>query len=209
MVILEIYEGTKKCCAACFNRLNRKIAQVADGNALAASSIKNENENSNSSSPAAGSGGSGTPWNDDEIEIVKASLRSSGRNWAVMSQKLNGSKSGEQCKKFFYSKRKVLQLDKIVLDFKRVRNPQALFIVQSFLTLLLECFRRIKRETSHPLCLPMKSPDPRHPRAKRTRACKTAERRQEAIRRHRGAILILASIMVRVESSSTLESMLF
>ena len=37
-----------------------------------------------------------------------------------MSETLNKSKSPEQCKKFFYSQRKKYQLDKLVLEYKRV-----------------------------------------------------------------------------------------
>ena len=53
-------------------------------------------------------------------EILKSCLRNNGKNWSVMSEMLNKSKSPEQCKKFFYSARKKHQLDKIVLEYKRV-----------------------------------------------------------------------------------------
>ena len=59
-------------------------------------------------------------WREDEIEILKGCLRNNGKNWSVMSEMLNKSKSPEQCKKFFYSARKKHQLDKIVLEYKRV-----------------------------------------------------------------------------------------
>lgn len=59
-------------------------------------------------------------WREDEIEILKSCLRSNGKNWSVMSEALNKSKSPDQCKKFFYSARKKHQLDKIVLEYKRV-----------------------------------------------------------------------------------------
>ena len=59
-------------------------------------------------------------WTDEEIETFKVGLKNSGRNWAVISQKMNGAKTTEQCKKFFYNNRKKYQLDKLVTEFKRV-----------------------------------------------------------------------------------------
>jgi hypothetical protein len=38
-----------------------------------------------------------------------------------MSEKLN-NKTSDQCKKFFYESRKKFQLDKLVLEYKRVRR---------------------------------------------------------------------------------------
>ena len=59
-------------------------------------------------------------WREEEIETLKGCLRSSGKNWSLMSESLNKSISPEQCKKFFYGQRKKYQLDKIVLEYKRV-----------------------------------------------------------------------------------------
>ena len=59
-------------------------------------------------------------WSEEEIEMLRSCLKASGRNWAVISQKLNGAKTTEQCKKFFYNNRKKHQLDKLVTEFKRV-----------------------------------------------------------------------------------------
>ena len=95
----------RKCCSACFTRLTRRIAQLTDGSLAP----KTETETSSSIS-----------WSDEEIETLKNCLKSSGRNWAVISQKLNGAKTPEQCKKFFYNNRKKQQLDKLVTEYKRV-----------------------------------------------------------------------------------------
>ena len=59
-------------------------------------------------------------WSEEEIEMLRSCLKASGRNWAVISQKLHGAKTTEQCKKFFYNNRKKHQLDKLVTEFKRV-----------------------------------------------------------------------------------------
>ena len=110
----KITENTKKCCSACFTRLTRRIAQVTENQ----SSIKTEpqdgqhGQSSGSSSPS-------IAWTEDEIEVFKHCLKSTGRNWAVVSQKVNNSKTPEQCKKFFYNNRKKLQLDKLVTEYKR------------------------------------------------------------------------------------------
>lgn len=45
-----------------------------------------------------------------------------------MSEKLN-NKTSDQCKKFFYENRKKFQLDKLVLEYKRVSLSSALEIV--------------------------------------------------------------------------------
>jgi hypothetical protein len=58
-------------------------------------------------------------WTDDEVEVVKTCLRLSGKNWLLMSDKLS-NKTADQCKKFFYDTRKKFQLDKLVLEYKRV-----------------------------------------------------------------------------------------
>ena len=97
----------RKCCSACFTRLNRRIAQLTDGSSVP----KTETEPTSS-----------IAWTEDEIETLKNCLKNSGRNWAVISQKLNGAKTSEQCKKFFYNNRKKQQLDKIVAEYKRVRK---------------------------------------------------------------------------------------
>jgi hypothetical protein len=58
-------------------------------------------------------------WSEEDMEVIKTCLRNSGRNWAVMSLKLNGAMTPEQSKKFFYNNRKKYQLDKLVVEFKR------------------------------------------------------------------------------------------
>ena len=102
----EIPDGTKKCCSACFTKMTRKIAQLMGGGS-GADLVKSE--------------GPDPLWTDDEVEILKTCLRLTGRNWSQMSEKLN-NKTSDQCKKFFYESRKKFQLDKLVLEYKRVRR---------------------------------------------------------------------------------------
>lgn len=103
----HISDNTKKCCSACFTRLTRKIAQLTDGSPPV---IKTESVEQAVNSVA---------WSEEEIEMLRSCLKASGRNWAVISQKLHGAKTTEQCKKFFYNNRKKHQLDKLVTEFKR------------------------------------------------------------------------------------------
>lgn len=60
------------------------------------------------------------PWADAEIELLRLGLRSHGNNWEKISTTLP-EKTPEQCKKYFYSMRKKLQLDKIVHEYKKVK----------------------------------------------------------------------------------------
>ena len=105
----EIPDGTKKCCSACLTRLSRKITQVTGST---------ENPKSRSEERLE----SVLLWSDEEIETLKMCLRNSGKNWSVLSENLNKSKSPEQCKKFFYNTRKKHQLDKLVLEYKRANQ---------------------------------------------------------------------------------------
>ena len=108
LIVADISDNTKKCCSACFTRLTRKIAQLTDGSPPV---IKTESVEQAVNSVA---------WSEEEIEMLRSCLKASGRNWAVISQKLHGAKTTEQCKKFFYNNRKKHQLDKLVTEFKRV-----------------------------------------------------------------------------------------
>jgi hypothetical protein len=102
----------RKVCTACFTRLNRRIAQLTDGSTGA--NPKTEPETTSAT------------WLEDEIETLKNCLKICGRNWGLISQKLNETKTPEQCKKFFYNNRKKLQLDKLVTEYKRVRYLRVL-----------------------------------------------------------------------------------
>ena len=67
-------------------------------------------------------GGLKAAWADGEVEAMKAELRAHGRNWTALAGKI-GTKSADQCKKFFYENRKKCGLDKIILEYKRVSEP--------------------------------------------------------------------------------------
>ena len=99
------------------------------------SSGANSPASSNAADAAAASGGKAGPadgsdskgdkgglkaaWADGEVEAMKAELRAHGRNWTALAGKI-GSKTADQCKKFFYENRKKCGLDKIILEYKRV-----------------------------------------------------------------------------------------
>jgi Myb-like DNA-binding domain len=108
-----------------YNLDHRRIAQLIGGGSLQ-DLVKSE--------------GPDALWTDDEIEVLKTCLRLSGRNWSLMAEKLS-SKSSDQCKKFFYENRKKFQLDKLVLEYKRVGILEIVFL---FIT---ECSEgRIEKE---------------------------------------------------------------
>ena len=85
-------------------------------------------------------------WSEGEIESFKSALRSHGKNWSAIAEGMTASasekatpvgpkgkhnsaaassdkckKSAEQCKSFFFTHRKQQQLDKILIERKRVR----------------------------------------------------------------------------------------
>ena len=82
-------------------------------------------------------------WSEGEIESFKSALRSHGKNWSAIAEGMTasagekatpvgpkgkhnsssdkGKKSAEQCKSFFFTHRKQQQLDKILIERKRVR----------------------------------------------------------------------------------------
>ena len=127
LIVADISDNTKKCCSACFTRLTRKIAQLTDGSPPV---IKTESVEQAVNSVA---------WSEEEIEMLRSCLKASGRNWAVISQKLHGAKTTEQCKKFFYNNRKKHQLDKLVTEFKRVSFfLSSFFLVATVTTFTVE-----------------------------------------------------------------------
>ena len=107
----KIAENAKKCCSACFTRLTRRIAQVTENQS---SGIKNEpqdhhgGQSSGSNSPSIG-------WTEDEIEVFKHCLKSTGRNWAVVSQKVNNSKI------FFFN---FVPFDALITIYQIMSNSQ-------------------------------------------------------------------------------------
>ena len=62
-------------------------------------------------------------WADAEVELLRLGLRTHGNNWAKISPSLP-EKTPAQCKEYFYSMRKKLQLDKIVQEYKKVGIAQ-------------------------------------------------------------------------------------
>jgi len=103
---LQLPENTKRVCTACFTRITRRISQLEG----VSGEVKKEKEEP-------------VNWSEAEIESARESLRSHGTNWSRMAEAIK-VKTEEQCKKFFYSQRKRLQLDKLVTEYKRANRPE-------------------------------------------------------------------------------------
>ena len=110
MTEMQLPEGTKRVCTACFTRITRRISQLDVGGAETAAKVKKEDDESVS-------------WTEAEIESAKSSLKSNGRNWKKMTEAVK-NKTEEQCKKFFYGQRKRLQLDKLVSEYKKSHSDK-------------------------------------------------------------------------------------
>lgn len=110
MAEMQLPDGTKRVCTACFTRITRRISQLDVGSAETAAKVKKEDDES-------------VFWTDAEIETAKSSLKSNGRNWKKMTETVK-NKTEEQCKKFFYGQRKRLQLDKLVSEYKKSHSDK-------------------------------------------------------------------------------------
>merc|ERR1719336_2088136 len=104
---MQLPENIKRVCTACFTRITRRISQPD----LTGDSSKKKEEEEN------------VAWTDEEIEAAKLSLRSHGTDWGKMSESIK-TKSYDQCKKFYDSQRKRLQLDKVVAEYKKSRSDK-------------------------------------------------------------------------------------
>ena len=111
-------------------------------------------------------GGLKAAWADGEVEAMKAELRAHGRNWAALAGKI-GSKTADQCKKFFYENRKKCGLDKIILEYKRVSPANK---KSNVLSCNMNVFNRSR--PSFPISRP-RSPPTRNPGPLRRLAMKT------------------------------------
>jgi len=131
--LAEIPNGTKKVCSGCFTRIVRKINQHGGGGGGGGNSSPvqtdgqskaTRNGPDSTAASAGASGGSSAAedgvWSDEHTDLVKVLLKAHGRNWNLVAEKMGGGRTAEQCKKFFYTNRKKLNLDKIVLEYKRV-----------------------------------------------------------------------------------------
>ena len=123
---LEIPEGTKQVCTTCFGRINKRIGQLEE----AGMEARSETED--------------VSWTDAEVELLKIGLRSHGNNWDKIGPSLP-EKTPDQCKKYFYRMRKKLQLDKIVMEYKKV-SPYLSF--PSFCSLSLSHYTEIARSSN-------------------------------------------------------------
>ena len=71
-------------------------------------------------------------WSEDEVDQLKLLLKNHGRNWSVIAKKMSSVAAAtattataitpEAAKKFFDENRKKHGLDKIVLEYKKVRR---------------------------------------------------------------------------------------
>ena len=111
MAEFQLPEGSKKVCTTCFTRITRRISQLdVNGGDVGSDNAKKDKDES-------------VNWTDVEIESARVSLKNNGTNWSKMSEMIKG-KTEEQCKKFFYSQRKRLQLDKLVTEYKKSRSDK-------------------------------------------------------------------------------------
>jgi len=107
---LQLPEGSKRVCNACFTRITRRISQLDVGAESGDAGNKDKEEDSVS-------------WSEAEIESAKTSLKNNGTNWSKMTELIK-TKNAEQCKEFFYNRRKQLQLDKLVTEYKKSRSDK-------------------------------------------------------------------------------------
>ena len=109
---LQLPEGSKRVCTTCFTRITRRIAQLDSetGASGSADNVKKEKDEA-------------VQWTDAEIEAAKNSLKSAGTSWSKMTEAVK-TKTEKQCKEFFYSQRKRLQLDKLVAEYKKGRSDK-------------------------------------------------------------------------------------
>ena len=109
---LQLPEGAKKVCTTCFTRITRRIAQLDNetGASSSADNVKKEKDEA-------------VQWTDTEIDAAKTSLKNAGTSWSKMTEAVK-SKTEKQCKEFFYSQRKRLQLDKLVAEYKKGRSDK-------------------------------------------------------------------------------------
>jgi nuclear receptor co-repressor 1 len=124
LLFSELPAGLKKCCTACFARISRRITQLTGGSNSPAEVSRPGSEADAVAAAAASS------FSDEEVDLMRVALRNAGKNWNAVAEKLQ-DKAPEQCKKFFYANRKKYGLDKMVVEYKRVRarkNNNRIFI---------------------------------------------------------------------------------
>ena len=107
----------------------RKIGQYSGGNNSPADTGNSSSAGQKATASAAAAAvaaaaaaESSASWSEEDQEQMKSCLRSQGRNWQAVADKMGGGRTPEQCKKFFYANRKKLNLDKIVLEYKRANQ---------------------------------------------------------------------------------------
>ncbi|GBM26118.1 Nuclear receptor corepressor 1 [Araneus ventricosus] len=96
---LEIPPDVAKCCSACFNRIVRKLENNSAGDAESCE----------------------TKWTDYETDMIKQALSQHGTDWEAVANVV-GTKSKEQCRRFFFSYKHKIGLDEIVHEFKKSKR---------------------------------------------------------------------------------------
>ncbi|XP_021953733.1 uncharacterized protein LOC110850604 isoform X3 [Folsomia candida] len=99
----QIPENCTKCCTACFNRINRRMAPNA--------SLDTPDD----------PGCDTTRWSDEEIEWMKKGLSEVGTDWVKLSERIP-SKSELQCRNFYFNFRKKFGLESLVQEHKKSKG---------------------------------------------------------------------------------------
>ncbi|XP_070571465.1 nuclear receptor corepressor 1-like isoform X2 [Ptychodera flava] len=102
---LGLTEDINKCCAACFNRIARRLGSETEP-LSAHEAAEHVVESSR--------------WTEDEMERAKQGLKDFGRDWAAISQMV-GSKTDAQCKNFYFNYKRKFNLEALVQQYKKRR----------------------------------------------------------------------------------------
>ncbi|XP_077995441.1 uncharacterized protein LOC144448936 isoform X2 [Glandiceps talaboti] len=103
---LGLTEDITKCCAACFNRIARRLGSEVEAPVSGSETTEHVVESSR--------------WTEDEMERAKQGLKDFGRDWNAISQVV-GSKTEAQCKNFYFNYKRKFNLEALVQQYKKRR----------------------------------------------------------------------------------------
>ncbi|XP_041456607.1 nuclear receptor corepressor 1-like isoform X4 [Lytechinus variegatus] len=109
---LGIAVEVTKCCAACFNRIARRLGSEGMEPEVPLLPPPPPEELDPTLGPES------SRWTDEEMSIAKAGLRQHGRDWPAIA-KMVGSKSEAQCKNFYFNYKRRFHLEHILEEHHR------------------------------------------------------------------------------------------